>query len=120
MENGQNRLRKAQEDVDEVKVIMLDNLNKADERSAKLGELEDRADELRQKGEAFSKTSAKVKQKKRWENNKLKVIMAAVIAGVVILIIVIIIMYTIPGSETATSSSKIAETSLPETENESG
>nr|XP_055055205.1 vesicle-associated membrane protein 5 [Misgurnus anguillicaudatus] len=118
MENGQNRLRKAQEDVEEVKVIMLDNLNKADERSTKLGDLEDRADELRQKGEAFSKTSAKVKQKKRWENNKLKVIMAAVIVGVVILIIVIIIMNTIPESGNG-SSSKIAATSKPPLENSS-
>lgn len=45
-ENGKNRLQQAQEDVEEVKVIMLDNLNKADERSGRLGELEDRADEL--------------------------------------------------------------------------
>ncbi|XP_055055205.2 vesicle-associated membrane protein 5 [Misgurnus anguillicaudatus] len=120
MENGQNRLRKAQEDVEEVKVIMLDNLNKADERSTKLGDLEDRADELRQKGEAFSKTSAKVKQKKRWENNKLKVIMAAVIVGVVILIIVIIIMNTIPDSSGNGSSGQRAATSKPPLENSSG
>lgn len=45
-ENGKNRLQQVQEDVEEVKVIMLDNLNKADERSNKLNELEDRADEL--------------------------------------------------------------------------
>lgn len=45
-ENGKNRLQQAQEDVEEVKVIMLDNLNKADERTGKLGELEDRADML--------------------------------------------------------------------------
>lgn len=45
-ENGKSRLEQAQEDVEEVKVIMLDNLNKADERSDKLGDLEDRADEL--------------------------------------------------------------------------
>lgn len=45
-ENGKNRLQQAQEDVEEVKVIMLDNLNKADERAGKLDDLEDRADEL--------------------------------------------------------------------------
>lgn len=48
-ENGKSRLQQAQEDVDEVKVIMLDNLNKADERSGKLEELEDRADDLLEK-----------------------------------------------------------------------
>lgn len=45
-ENGKSRLQQAQEDVEEVKVIMLDNLNKADERSDKLDDLEGRADEL--------------------------------------------------------------------------
>lgn len=48
-ENGKNRLQQAQKEVEEVKVIMLDNLNKADERSGKLGELENRADELLEK-----------------------------------------------------------------------
>lgn len=48
-ENGKSRLQQAQEDVDEVKVIMLDNLNKADERSGKLEELEDRAEGLLEK-----------------------------------------------------------------------
>lgn len=48
-ENGKSRLQQAQEDVDEVKVIMLDNLNKADERSGKLEELEDRAEDLLEK-----------------------------------------------------------------------
>ncbi|XP_056602852.1 vesicle-associated membrane protein 5 [Triplophysa dalaica] len=92
MENGHNSLRQAQDDVEEVKIIMLDNLDKANERSGKLRELENRAVELKQKGEIFSKTSAKVKQKKRWENYKYKVIIAAVISVVVIGIIVAIIM----------------------------
>lgn len=35
--------------MDEVKVIMLENLNKADERSGKLEELEDRAEDLLEK-----------------------------------------------------------------------
>ncbi|XP_054467406.1 uncharacterized protein LOC129101567 isoform X1 [Anoplopoma fimbria] len=49
MENGKNRLQQTQDDVEEVKVIMLDNLNKAEEKSEKLHELEDRADELHSK-----------------------------------------------------------------------
>lgn len=88
VENGQSRLRQAQEDVEEIKVIMLDNMNKADERAGKLGELEDRADKLLEHSEKFSKTSTKVKQKKRWENIKYKVIIAAVVAAVLLGIIV--------------------------------
>lgn len=45
-ENGRSRLQQTQEEVEEVTVIMLDNLNKANERSGKLGELENRADQL--------------------------------------------------------------------------
>lgn len=45
-ENGKSRLQQTQEEVEEVRVIMMDNLNKAEERSGKLGELEDRADKL--------------------------------------------------------------------------
>lgn len=45
-ENGKSHLQKTQEEVEEVKVIMLQNMNKAEERSGKLNELEDRADLL--------------------------------------------------------------------------
>lgn len=40
--------------------------------------------------ENFSKTSTKVKQKKRWENIKYKVIIAAVVAAVLLGIIVVV------------------------------
>lgn len=85
--NGNSRLSEAQKDVEEVKGIMLDNLNKAEERSGKLKELETRADDLLVKGKAFSKTATKVKQKKRWENIKYKVVIAAVAAAVLLGII---------------------------------
>uniref|UniRef100_A0A8C2WCF7 Vesicle-associated membrane protein 5 n=1 Tax=Cyclopterus lumpus TaxID=8103 RepID=A0A8C2WCF7_CYCLU len=94
-ENGKNRLRQAQEDAEEVKGIMLENMNKAEERTGKLGELEDRADELLTKTKAFEKTTNQVKQKKRWENKKMKlvfigigVIVALIILGLIIFAIV--------------------------------
>lgn len=86
--NGNSRLGEAQKDVEEVKGIMLDNLNKAEERSGKLKDLENRADDLLVKGKAFSKTATKVKQKKRWENIKYKVVIAAVATAVLLGIIV--------------------------------
>lgn len=48
-ENGKSRLQQAQEDVEEVTIIMVDNLNKAEERSGKLDDLENRADDLLEK-----------------------------------------------------------------------
>ncbi|XP_023123875.1 vesicle-associated membrane protein 5 [Amphiprion ocellaris] len=91
MENGKTRLQQTQDDVEEVKVIMLDNLNKAEERSGKLGELEDRADVLLEKSKAFEKTANQVKQKKRWESKKMRVvfIVIGVVAGLVIVALII-------------------------------
>lgn len=45
-ENGRSQLQRAQQDVDEVCDIMLKNVNKASEREGKLGDLENRADQL--------------------------------------------------------------------------
>lgn len=49
MENGKSRLQQAQDDVEDVKHIMLDNMNKAKEREGKLSELDDRAEDLLEK-----------------------------------------------------------------------
>ncbi|XP_068577057.1 vesicle-associated membrane protein 5 [Cebidichthys violaceus] len=87
MENGKNRLQQAQDDVEEVKGIMLDNLNKADERSGKLDELEERADHLLEKSKAFEKTAKKVEQQKRCENQKMKIVFISV--GVVAALIIV-------------------------------
>nr|XP_020492055.1 vesicle-associated membrane protein 5-like isoform X1 [Labrus bergylta] len=86
-ENGKSRLQQAQDDVEEVKGIMLDNMNKADERGDKLNDLEDRADELLEKSKHFEKTANQVKQKKRWENKKMKLVFIGV--GVVAALIII-------------------------------
>nr|XP_033474528.1 vesicle-associated membrane protein 5 isoform X1 [Epinephelus lanceolatus] len=86
-ENGKSRLQQAHEDVEEVKVIMLDNLQKADERSGKLDDLEDRSVKLEEKSRAFQKTANQVMQKKRWENNKMKVVF--IIIGVVAALVII-------------------------------
>ncbi|XP_028852448.1 vesicle-associated membrane protein 5 [Denticeps clupeoides] len=93
MENGRS-LQRVQEEVDEVTVIMMDNINKAKERSGKLDELEDRADELKKQGENFVKTSEKVKRKKQWEAHRLKILFAVIISVVILVIIIVaVIMY---------------------------
>lgn len=90
MENGESRLKQTQEDVDEVKIIMLDNMNKAREREGKLGELENRADELEKKSKVFCKTAVQVKQKKRLENMKWKLIAAGISAVVIVILIIVL------------------------------
>ncbi|XP_053466472.1 vesicle-associated membrane protein 5 [Ictalurus furcatus] len=89
MENGHSRLQQAQQDVEEVREIMLDNLNKASEREGKLGDLENRADQLLEQSKVFSKTANQVKRKTQWENMRLKVILGVII-GVIVLVIIIV------------------------------
>ncbi|XP_029494073.1 vesicle-associated membrane protein 5-like isoform X2 [Oncorhynchus nerka] len=106
-ENGKNRLQQAQKEVEEVKVIMLDNLNKADERSGKLGELENRADELLEKSKAFSKSAGRVKQQKWWEHMKMKVLLSGI--GVVVAAIIIgIVVWTAFGPDDRSSNNPTA------------
>ncbi|XP_057688518.1 vesicle-associated membrane protein 5-like isoform X1 [Corythoichthys intestinalis] len=94
MQNGKSRLQQAQEDAEEVKDIMLENLNKAEERSGKLGDLEDRADELLRKSKAFEKKSNQVKETKRWKNKKMKIILIAVAVVVALVVVGLIIFLT--------------------------
>ncbi|XP_058231577.1 vesicle-associated membrane protein 5 [Hemibagrus wyckioides] len=95
MENGRSRLQQAQQDVEEVREIMLDNLNKANEREGKLGDLENRADQLLEQSKVFSKTANQVKQKKQWENIKMKVILAIIVGVVVMVVIVTAVSLTV-------------------------
>lgn len=92
MENGRSRLQRANEDVIEVKDIMMVNLQKAEERSGKLEDLESRADEMLVTSKAFERTAHKVKQKKWWDNMRMKVVLVGV-AVVTVSIIVGIIIY---------------------------
>ncbi|KAM4579173.1 vesicle-associated membrane protein 5-like [Fundulus diaphanus] len=90
-EDGKSRLQQAQEEVEEVKGIMLDNMNKADERSGKLNDLEQQAEELLEKGKVFEKKSHQVKQQKKMANKKMKIvfIVVGVVAGLIVLGLVI-------------------------------
>uniref|UniRef100_A0A3P9J6C5 Vesicle-associated membrane protein 5 n=1 Tax=Oryzias latipes TaxID=8090 RepID=A0A3P9J6C5_ORYLA len=89
-ENGKNQLQQMQDDVEEVKVIMLDNLQKADERKEKMGNLEDRAEELLEQSKKFEKRTNTLRQQKWWENKKTKIFLAiGVVAGLIILGLII-------------------------------
>ncbi|XP_034077750.1 vesicle-associated membrane protein 5 [Gymnodraco acuticeps] len=94
--NGTSRLQQVQDDADEVKVIMMENMNKVDERSDKLGDLETRAEDLHEKAKGFEKKTNKVMQQKRCENKKMRYVFIGI--GVVVAIVIIItIIFTIVG-----------------------
>ncbi|XP_033989134.1 vesicle-associated membrane protein 5 [Trematomus bernacchii] len=85
--NGNSHLQRVQDDADEVKVIMMENMNKVDERSDKLGDLETRAEDLHAKAKQFEKKTDKVMQQKHGENKKMRYVFIGI--GVVAAIVII-------------------------------
>ncbi|KAJ7988539.1 hypothetical protein DPEC_G00324620 [Dallia pectoralis] len=92
-----SQLAKAQEEADEVKVIMLDNMQKTEERKFKLQELDERADQLQMKSKAFQKTSVKLKKKKRCDNIKAKWKLIAVVSSMALIIFLVAVFILVPG-----------------------
>uniref|UniRef100_A0A3B3QA18 Vesicle-associated membrane protein 5 n=1 Tax=Paramormyrops kingsleyae TaxID=1676925 RepID=A0A3B3QA18_9TELE len=96
-----SRLQQVQDDADEVKGIMLENLQKVEDRSGKLGELEVRADQLLvQVGCAFQKTTATVKRRTYLQAMKMKLLLGGLVAVLLVIIIVVIIIFAVPSSKT--------------------
>ncbi|XP_057686922.1 vesicle-associated membrane protein 5-like [Corythoichthys intestinalis] len=87
MHNGKSQLQQAQEDAEEVGAIMLDNMNKAQERHWKLDDLDERAEALLQKSKVFEKTTRQVKES-RMKKAKCKKLIIIIIVVVVVLVII--------------------------------
>ncbi|XP_067114074.1 vesicle-associated membrane protein 8 isoform X1 [Osmerus mordax] len=81
------KLDQVQGQVNEVKVILKDNINKVLERGEKLDDLIDKTDDLRSTADTFQRTSARVARKYWWKNTKIMIIIGVVVVIVVILII---------------------------------
>ncbi|XP_076850767.1 vesicle-associated membrane protein 5 [Brachyhypopomus gauderio] len=110
MENGHGRLQRMHEEVEDVRVIMLDNLDKAEQRDVGLKELENRSTELQEKSKVFVKTAGQVKQKTRWENRKYK-ILGIVVAVIAVVIIIIIVLSQVLPSSNSTQGNSMQDTS---------
>ncbi|XP_061449097.1 vesicle-associated membrane protein 5 [Rhineura floridana] len=104
---GESNLKRCQKEAEDVTEIMLENYNKVLDREGKLRELDERADELRNQGAVFNKTTKTLAQKKRWENRKWKIILGGVAAGVILIIILAIVLYyTLSGSGNSDAAAK--------------
>lgn len=87
-----DKLEEVNEGVEEVKVLMVENVNKIDERGEKLTDLEERSEKLLSTSATFHKQSKKIRVKKERENLKSK---AGMIAIVVVLFLIIIIVIAV-------------------------
>ncbi|XP_035247606.1 vesicle-associated membrane protein 8 [Anguilla anguilla] len=81
------KLTQVQDQVNDVKVILKDNINKVLERGEKLDDLIDKTDDLRATADSFQRTSTRVARKYWWKNIKMMVIIGVVVAIIIILII---------------------------------
>lgn len=91
MEDGKCRLQQMENEMVEVKKIMHDNFKKVDERSGKLNDLEQQAEDLLEKGKVFEKKSSKIKKQKQMANKKMKFVFIGigVVAGLIVLGLII-------------------------------
>ncbi|KAI5614265.1 vesicle-associated membrane protein 8-like, partial [Silurus asotus] len=87
-----SKVSQVQEQVNDVKVILKDNINKVLERGERLDDLIDKTGDLQATADSFQRTSARVSRKYWWKNTKMMIII-----GVVVFIIVLIIILLATG-----------------------
>ncbi|KAM6902167.1 vesicle-associated membrane protein 8 [Xenentodon cancila] len=82
-----SQLDKVQSQVNEVKVILKDNIDKVMERGDRLDDLIGKTDDLQASADSFQRTSTRVARKYWWKNIKMMIIIGAVVLIILILII---------------------------------
>ncbi|XP_076875691.1 vesicle-associated membrane protein 8 isoform X2 [Brachyhypopomus gauderio] len=84
-----SKLNQVQEQVNDVKVIIKDNINKVLERGERLDDLIGKTDDLQATADSFQRTSTRVSRKFWWKNMKMMIIIGVVVLIVIILIILL-------------------------------
>ncbi|XP_019181477.1 PREDICTED: putative vesicle-associated membrane protein 726 [Ipomoea nil] len=90
-----NKLAKVKAQVNEVKGVMMENIEKVLDRGDKIELLVDKTENLRSQAQDFKKQGTKIKQKMWYENAKIKL----VVAGIIALLILIIFLAICPHFE---------------------
>ncbi|MBN3312481.1 VAMP7 protein, partial [Atractosteus spatula] len=86
---GMSKLEEVQVQVNDVKGILKDNINKVLERGERLDDLIEKTDDLQATADSFQKTSTRVARKMWWKNTKMMIIIAVVVIVIIILIILL-------------------------------
>uniref|UniRef100_A0A8C1U9E0 Si:ch73-234b20.5 n=2 Tax=Cyprinus carpio TaxID=7962 RepID=A0A8C1U9E0_CYPCA len=84
-----SKLSQVQDQVNDVKVILKDNIDKVLERGERLDNLIDITDNLQVTADSFQKTSTRVARKMWWRNTKMMIIIGVVVLAIIILIILL-------------------------------
>ncbi|CAB1332615.1 unnamed protein product [Coregonus sp. 'balchen'] len=89
MPEKNSQLHQVQEEAEEVKVIMMENMEKTEERKEKVQDLDERAGELKLKSKSFHKTSVKAQKQMKCDNVKANWKLIAVVAAMALIIIIV-------------------------------
>ncbi|KAM9455294.1 vesicle-associated membrane protein 8 [Clarias gariepinus] len=86
---GSSKMHQVQEQVNDVKIILKDNINKVLERGERLDDLIEKTDDLQATADSFQKTSARVSRKYWWKNIKMMIIIGVIVSIIVLFIILL-------------------------------
>mmetsp|Transcript_475 Transcript_475/g.1345 ORF Transcript_475/g.1345 Transcript_475/m.1345 type:complete len:147 (-) Transcript_475:1242-1682(-) len=89
MHSGSDKLRQAQNDVDEVVVVMRNNMEKVLERDTALGDLQDKSESLMSGSSRFKTTSRTLKNTMWWQNVRWWVWLLLILGIIVVIIIIV-------------------------------
>ncbi|KAL8608969.1 hypothetical protein ACOMHN_062852 [Nucella lapillus] len=112
---GNDTVSRLQSQVDEVKGVMTQNIEKVMERGDHLEDLMDKTEELEASANNFQKTSRKIRKKYWWKNKKMTLIICGVSLLVILIIIIIILFSTgvLPPSSDDSSKGTVTTTAKP-------
>ncbi|XP_064604659.1 vesicle-associated membrane protein 7-like [Liolophura sinensis] len=103
---GGDHISALRSQVDEVKDVMTQNIDKVLERGERLDDLMDKTEELEANSATFQRTAKRIRRKYWWKNTKMMLILVCVVL-VVIVVLVIVILYSThvlpPNSDTSTT-----------------
>lgn len=91
--SGSGAVSRLQTQIDEVKGVMTQNIEKVIERGERLDDLMDKTEELEATSANFQRTSRKIAKRYWWRNKKMTIILVSVCI-VVVLVIVLIILFS--------------------------
>jgi len=89
MSQGGNpdKVKQVQAQVEEVKGIMHQNIEKVIERGDKIENLQEKTDELQNSAQQFKKSTTKLKRQMWWKNMKLNLIIAFIVIAILLILI---------------------------------
>ena len=95
-EESKRKLQSVQNDMEEVKLVMVSNIDKALKRDENISEMLIKSEDLRYNANIFQRTSRVLKRKMCCENAKANMMLITVILVIICLLILIVVLSTKP------------------------